>query len=267
MSDDSQQFSEGTPHDKRSKRRAAARALAEAIHRPPLRVEFRHEPADRIDAYPTVRVSPCGIATALGTLERVTRSARSTLLIEGGRALTAGESTLSQSRRESLRGAVVGASLMIDISGAIDVVRSTGGASTVVRIEGPVDAGDAAALELAVSSGTMPLDADLRASAVVQLGGECERWSPVWAQFRELDAARAFVARLIVLYVSRVTRRPVAALPLLDLSTLPRLGGLFMIRPRDIRSSGPTTVVPVRAATGRAIVKLTLDRTTERWYV
>lgn len=250
--------------------RAVSAALAAAIQRPPLRVKLRHEPRDRVDGYPTMELTPCGAATALATLDRVAlppRGGRVTkVLVEGRRLLEAGESRLSHARREVLRSKVIGASLLIDTTDAIELARACDERLTIATIDGPVDESDAKALEEAVASGQTPLDADLRASGMIQVGGFDRRWSPLWGQFREIAIARRFASRLLTLYVARSLGRPVTWLPSIDLDGLRLPTSIFTVRPGDIRMDGVTIVVPVRSAARGAIVNLTLDCTTERWY-
>jgi hypothetical protein len=245
---------------------AHARAIAEAMRRPPLRIAMRHEPHDRVDAYPTFDLTPCSSATALTVLDRVMRDAGTSVLIEGAKMILAGKSALTYAEREALRDSVVGNSLTVDVPGAIALTRATAERVTVARIDGPVDISDTCALEAAVSSGATPLDADLRTTAVLQLGGECSRWMPVWAQFRDCAAAKRFAARMLLLYVARVTGRPAGSIPTIhpDALRLPTSG--FTVRPQEIRTDGVTIVVPVRTVSGRRTVNLTLDCTTERWY-
>ena len=71
---------------------------------------------------------------------------------------------------------------------------------------------------------------------------------------------------MLLLYVARVTGRSPASLPTIDSESCRWPTAGFTVRPRDIRTEGVTIVVPLRSATGRVTVTLTLDRTTERWY-
>lgn len=250
----------------REARRAYAKALAEALRRPPLRIRSHYEPQDRIDAYPTIELTPCSAATALLALDRVTRGSATMVMVEGGQLLEPGESTLCHADRELLAESVIGASITTDTTGALGIARATDRRLTIARIDGPVDVSDTTALERAMACGATPLDADLRATAVLQVGGECARWMPIWAQFRDAAVARRFTARMLLLYVARVTGRSPASLPTIDSESCRWPTAGFTVRPRDIRTEGVTIVVPLRSATGRVTVTLTLDRTTERWY-
>lgn len=245
----------------------AARALSEVLRRPPLRVRSHHEPADRVDGYPTFELAPCSAGTAVAILDRVTRGRGTLLVVDGAVLLDPHTSPLTHAEREALAPTRIGDSLLVNTTVAIGVARATRTRLTFASIDGPVDASDVRAIEDTLTAGATPLDADLRAIAVVQAGGESARWSPVWCQFRDEDEAKRFMARALLLLVARVCGSPPALLPSIDLASLRLPIGGFTVRPREIRIDDVTIAVTVRAASGRRIRTLTLDRTTERWYV
>jgi hypothetical protein len=241
---------------------AAAQALTEAMRRPPLRVTMRHEPCDRIDAFPTVTLSPCGTASAMLALDRAMRWRGTKLLIGGARFLDERSNAFTNAMRDRCEGLRLGSSLLVDTAAVIDIGRIAESRLTVASVDGPVDASDARAIESAIAGATPPLDADLRASAVLQCGTDRQ----VWAQFRDITIARRFLAALVTHYVARVLDEPMDALPFLDLETLRLPVPGFTIRPRDVRVDGCSVNLTVRAAAGRTMLRLTADRSTGRWY-
>lgn len=241
---------------------AAAHALGEALRRPPLRVSMRHEPTDRIDAYPTLALSPCGTASALHALDRATRHSGTRLLVGGASLLDDRTSSLTNATRDRLASQRVGSSILADTAGVIELGRTTDTRLTIASVEGPVDDRDAKAIESAIAGATPPIDADLRAVAVVQCGVHRQ----VWAQFRDIEIARRFLASLLRQYVARVSDLEIDLVPELDLESirLPTPG--FVLRPRDVRLDGCEIATTLRSAAGRATLTLTADRSTGRWY-
>ncbi len=240
----------------------AARALAEALRRPPLRVTMRHEPTDRIDAYPTLMLSPCGTASALHSLDRALGHSGAKLLVDGGHLLEDRGNSLTNAMRDRLGATRLGSSLLVDTATAIEVGRMGATRITLACVDGPVDASDARAIERAIASATPPMDADLRAAAVLQCGANRQ----VWAQFRDLAVARRFLSSLVTGYVARVIDESIDSVPALDLGAIRMPAPSFAIRPNDFRIDGCTIAVKVRSASSRTILTLTADRSTGRWY-
>lgn len=240
----------------------AARALAEALRRPPLRVTMRHEPTDRIDAYPTLTLSPCGTASALHALDRALGHAGAKLLIDGARLLETRGNAFTNAMRDRLDAARLGSSLLVDTATAIEIGRMAATRVTLACIDGPVDASDARAIERAIAGATPPIDADLRAMTVLQCGANRQ----VWAQFRDLAVARRFLASIVTSYVARVIDESIDSVPPLDLGAIRLPAPAFAIRPNDLRIDGCTIALKVRSASSRTILTLTADRSTGRWY-
>ncbi len=236
----------------------------ETLRSPPLRVRLHHEPADDIHGYPTVELSPCPLATAIAVLGRVTSPLSSTLLVDACRTVTPRTSRLPRAWRDLLERETLGRSVRIDDSTLRSLHQLGERRWTIARIDGPLDATDAFALEQAILSGQVPLDADLRASVVMQTCPQRSAGSAVWAQCRDLETARAFIAAIVTHFVARCAACPVESLPPLPPALLRIPASGFSIRPRDVRCESANVMARVRRG-NRTILNLVADRSTGLW--
>lgn len=217
-----------------------------AIRRPPFRCTLRHEPGDVADGYPTLELGPSSTAAAVTAALGATRRCSSTLLLGAGRGT--GDARL-------------GRSLLVDATDAATLAARQPGLVTVARIDGPVDEGDATALERAVAQGQPPLDADLRIACFVQIG-PC---GALWSQWREPTSARAFAAELAVRYIAALTGLDARELALDDAARRCLVRGDARIRASDVRRDGAMLWVRVRRDEGSSV--LGFDRSIGRWLV
>ncbi len=239
---------------------SATNASCEALRRPPFRIRLRHQPADDPQGYPTVELSPCPTTVAVSALVRATSRSSSTLLVDAIRSVATRSGRVSREWQGLFHRAALNHSVLIDDTTLRSIARFGERRWTIARIDGPVDSSDATALEQAIVGGITPLDADLRTSAILQVGPH----RATWAQFRDLDAARQFVADAINHFVADTLELPVDALPPLTPSLLRVSASHLCIRPRDVRVDGTSVLVPLRV-TKRKTITLVADRATGAW--
>ncbi len=242
-------------------RLGGADSTLDAIRRPPLRIRFRYEPADCLDAHPTIEVAPLPPRLAIDALLAVTHPNLSTLLVDARRTLGGRSQRLSRHQTAVLERCSLSRSLPLDTAGLRQLGLHLARRGTIARIDGPVDAGDALALELALLRGATPLEADLRATAVLQI-------SPlghVWSQWRSPELGRAFVTRAVASFVACAAGLDPAQLAPVDAAALlglPREG--CVIRPRDVRIEDGCIVAKVRTPRGIA-TRVVHDLATGAW--
>jgi hypothetical protein len=254
--------------------RTPNQALAEALRRPPLRVELRYEPGDRIDGYPTITLTPCRAVTAIAALDRVELGARTRLIVGGGSLLDPQAGRMRHTDRERLADAAIAGSLATDTRAMIDMSRTVNTRFTIASVDGPVEERDAQAIEAAIAAGACVLDADLRVTAVVQCGSPAiagatevpQPSAPVCAQFREAADARRFIAVLTQSYLARSIGEPFDAIAPLGHELFGRCTTGFLLRPHDVRIDGCTMSVKLRRNGDRTTRTITLDRSIGRWF-
>lgn len=236
-----------------------------SIRRPPFRLLLRHEPPEAPDGHPTLLLQPTTPVAAVRSLAAVMPATASLLLVD---ALVRRRTRRGRVERRPLADeARVSDSLLVDPVGLRERLTRLGDRATVAVVEGPIDSGDAAALECALRHATPPIDADIRTCAVLQI----EPDGAIWSQWRDLTSARRFGAALLARYI--------AAAAELDSSTtesqaelgadalrnlLPAVTGERCVRPCDVRCDDDSVIARVRSS-GGATLRVVLDRTIGRW--
>lgn len=217
-----------------------------AIRRPPFRCTLRHEPGDVADGYPTLEIGPSSVAVAVAAAIGATRRRCSTLLLGALRGP---------------RDARIGRSLLVEAADASQVASRHSALVAIARIDGPVDDGDARALERAVAEGRPPLDADLRIDSFVQIA-PC---GAIWSQWREPASARAFAGALAVRYIASLVGLDARELELDDAARRCVVRGDARIRASDVRLDGAMLWVRVRRDGASRVIGF--DRGIGRWLV
>jgi hypothetical protein len=221
-----------------------------AIRRPPFRCTLRHEPGDVVDGHPTLELGPTASAIAIAAAIVATPRRCATLLVGAGRMAS-----------DAHGGKRLGRSLLVDSAEAAAIAARQPGLAAVARIDGPIDDGDARALERAVAEGLPPLDADLRAACFVQIAPSGSTWS----QWREPNAARVFASEIAVRYIASLAGLDARELPLDDAARRCLVRGDVRIRASDVRLDGAVVLVRVRRGQGSLV--LAFDREIGRWLV
>lgn len=234
--------------------------------RPPFCVRFLHDPSDAIDGFPTLELHPLSNEAALRALAAFSLSGQTFVVIDALRTFCGRGEHMSLALRQRFDEAGLSRSLVVDSTQLLELGRLPHRRMTVAAIAGPIDISDALALERAVVSGLAPLDAELRAEAILQ----CSPRRAVWSQFRDIHRARRFAGDAIAsavrsMIATDVTLERPADTVIRELLGLDSAG--CTIRPRDITIEDDLVIVPLRSTrTGRVERSVAIDLITSRWH-
>jgi hypothetical protein len=227
---------------------------------PPLRARLHHEPLGDVHGLPTIALSPCPLATAIRAAIAAAPAASSTLLVDALRSTSLRRERRHGDMRLRLERTRLSSSATTDDAGLGALEVHAHRRWTIARIDGPIEASDAVALERALHGGTPLLFAELRAALVLQTSP----WASTWVQCRDHAIARTFAAVAVTRYIGMVLKLPTEALPPLPSDLLADVRGDWTIRPHEVRLRGPRVFVRVRSASG-ACVRLVADRAIGTW--
>lgn len=251
-----------TPSDSLRQRSAIAAALGLA---PPFRIRWHREPADAYDGFATLELGPITTDDFLAALQAATRPLETIVLVDarrtfGGRAEHMSRALSSLFERQGLS-----RSLVVDSSTLRVLAHRAERRLTIARVDGPVDISDARALEGALRSGRAPLEAELRATSIVQISPSRHASAVAWGQFRADESARRLLGECFARWLSRSLGGLHVAAPN-DTIVRRALAADRTIRTRDLREVTGMLDIAVRAPRGRIESRITLDRATGAWY-
>jgi hypothetical protein len=206
---------------------------------PPWRFRVRHEPSDRIDAYPTVDLPAAPPTWAVDALFATWPIGPSIVVVDL-LAIAAGRRTRARrALKDLLAREGLSASVVADPASVRRFVTLADRPLTVALIDGPVDRADVLALERSIAAGEPPLDAELRAAVVAQIGPR----RGLWAQCRGIGDAWRLTERLTARALALAAG--VERIPDPVLADVAPVGATFLVRPGSVSVEDGTLTAPI----------------------